>query len=259
MSEASLAGCCVLVTRPEGQSEDLIRAIEDAGGDVLHFPVIKITGRSPETVASEFAALQSPDIVIFVSRNAVTHGLAALSGQTPKIAAIGPATVASLEAAGIDVDICPENGFTSEQLLDHTAFQDVDGLSIAIVRGESGREFLASALSERGARVAYVSAYRRELNPVTVEQVANLDDAWTKGLVDCVTVMSVETLRNLVELLPATSLERLRKTPLVAPGKRVIQTACELVPGIPAVRASGPGATDMLNALIEWRHSGQNP
>ncbi len=259
MSETPLAGCCVLVTRPEGQSEDLIQAIEGAGGEVIHFPVIKITGRSPETVASEFAALHSPEIVIFVSRNAVTHGLAAVRGHTSKIAAIGPATVASLEAAGMDVDICPDNGFTSEQLLNHEALQDVDGLSIAIVRGESGRELLASALSERGARVGYLSAYRRELNHVTAEQVARLDAAWTNGRVDCVTVMSVETLKNLVELLPATSLERLRKTPLVAPGKRVIQIACELVPGVPVIRASGPRATDMLNALIEWRHSGQNP
>jgi hypothetical protein len=48
------------------------------------------------------------------------------------------------------------------------------------------------------------------------------------------------------------------ETPLVAPGDRVIKTIRTLVPGIPAIKAAGPRPADIVNALIDWRHSGQN-
>jgi uroporphyrinogen-III synthase len=258
VSEGPLAGYRVLVTRPPHQATDLVAAIERAGGQAIGFPVIQIVGRDPGIVAREFASLPRPDIAIFVSRNAVDYGLPAIRDSGAAIAAIGPTTRASIEAAGADVRISSGAGFDSEQLLTHPALSEVHDKTILIIRGEHGREMLADTLKDRGADVRFLSVYRREIFPATTDDIESLDRRFREGEIDCVTVMSVETLRNLLQLLPESSLEVLRQTPLVAPGARVIQTVTELVPGISAIMASGPQAADMLNALITTRHSGQN-
>ena len=257
MNTGPLAGYRVLVTRPTLQADALIAVIESAGGEVVRFPVMKITGRKPEQVATDFAASHSPDIAIFVSRNAVDHGLAAIRGSGALIAAVGPTTKAAIEAQNVVVDIVPPGGSDSEHLLRHSMLKDVDGKNITIVRGEGGRELLADTLRERGAKVTYLPVYRRQINNISAEEIARLDQAWREGGIDCVTVLSVETLEYLLQLLPPTAIERLRQTPLVAPSERVIQTALERLPGIPAVVASGPRAADMLNALMDLRHSGR--
>ncbi len=258
MSEGPLAGFRVLVTRPAHQADELATAIEKAGGEAIRFPVIQIIGRNPEIVAQELASVPNPDIVIFVSRNAVEYGLPAVRACDAAIAAIGPTTRAAIEASGVAVAISSDRGFDSAQLLAHPALKDVRDKSIIIVRGESGRELLADTLKKRGADVGYLSAYRREIRLAPQDEIDALDKRIRNNTIDCITVMSVETLKNLLQQLPLTSLEPLRQARLVAPGERVIQTAMELVPGILAIMSSGPQTADMLNALIEARHSGQN-
>ena len=75
MADAPLAGIGVLVTRPAGQAAELVAAIEAAGGRSIGFPVIEIAPRSPQAIEADLAGLADPDIVIFISRNAVEHGL----------------------------------------------------------------------------------------------------------------------------------------------------------------------------------------
>jgi len=258
VTRGALEGYRVLVTRATLQADKLVSAIEGAGGEAIRFPVIRITGRKPDDVESDFAASHSPDIVIFVSRNAVDHGLAAVRRCGALLAAVGPATMAAIEAQGFEVDIIPAGGFDSEHLLEHPALQDVGGKNITIVRGESGRELIAETLRGRGAIVSYLPVYRRQINNLPAAAITRLDQVWRDGGIDCVTVMSAETLENLLEILPQTSIDKLRQTPLVAPGDRVIQTALELLPGIPVTTAPGPRATDMVSALIDSRHSGQD-
>ena len=258
MSDGPLSGCCILVTRPERQADEIVAAIESAGGAVVRFPVMQITGRSPHIIAEEFASLPEPDIVIFVSRNAVEHGLPLIRDCGAVFAAVGPTTRTAIEAAGVQVAISSDSGFDSEHLLEQPAMNNVRDRTVLIVRGESGRELIADTLRKRGADVSYLSAYRREMRRAPTEELDSLDAHWRNGGIDCVTVMSVETLKNLLQQLQPVSLEQLRRTPLVAPGARVIQTAMELIPGISAVNASGPQTADMLSALIETLHSGQN-
>lgn len=258
MSDRSITGYRVLVTRPAHQSAGLVAAIEGAGGKAIRFPVIQIEGRDADTVKTEIASLPPPDVVIFVSRNAVDFGAAALGENSASIAAIGPATKSAIEGLGASVDIYPDAGFNSEHLLAHPALANVRDKAITIVCGENGREHLGDTLKKRGAAVSYLATYRRRMRSAPAEEIVALDSIWRSGGIDCVTVMSAETLQNLLQLLPSTSVELLRRTPIVAPGARVIQTALELMPGIPAVMASGPRAADMLNALIEARHSGTN-
>lgn len=257
MSGGALAGCGILVTRPEDQAIELAAAIENAGGKAVRFPVIEITGRDRGVIADEFAALPAPDIIIFVSRNAARFGGDVCTGAQAEIGAIGPSTEAALAARGLVAGIATADGFTSEQLLDHPSLADVSGKNVIIVRGESGRELLGDELGRRGAFVSYLSAYRRGIMRPSRTAVAEIDDLWRRGGINCATVLSIETLENLLQLLLPTSIDMLRNTPLVAPGGRVIQTAVRLVPGLKAHAASGPAADEILAALIDLQNSGQ--
>ncbi|MDA0680449.1 MAG: uroporphyrinogen-III synthase [Proteobacteria bacterium] len=257
MSDGPLAGYRVLVTRPALQADELVAAIESAGGEAIRFPVIQIIGHDPDVISGEFASMPRPDIAIFVSVNAVLYGLDPVRSSGAAIAAVGPSTKMAIEAAGVAVSISVDDGFDSESLLGHPALNDVSDKTVTIVRGENGREILGNTLRDRGADVNYLATYRRSIRQAAEDEFQLLEERWDRGEIDCVTVLSVETLENLLLQLPSASLEALRRTLLVAPGARVIQTAKELVPGISAVMASGPRTADILNALIKARQSGQ--
>ncbi len=249
MPDQPLAGRGVLVTRPAAQAAELAAAIEGAGGTAIRFPAIEIQGRDPGIVERELAALPPADIVFFASPNAVEFGLAA-AAPGARLAAIGPATAAALRARGRTVDIRSPGGFDSEALLQEPALQDVRGRRVRIVRGDRGRELLASTLKERGAAVDYLSVYRRLPARHSEEELDALERLWRNGAVDIVTVMSVETLDNLLTALPRYCVEALPATPLVTPSRRVIQTAADQIPAVHAMLAPGPLPADMLRALI---------
>ena len=97
MSDTALAGAGILVTRPAHQAHELIAAIEGAGGRAIPFPVLKIVAINPDKVAAARASMPAPDVVVFVSRNAVDHGIDYVGNGL--IAAIGPATAAAIEAS----------------------------------------------------------------------------------------------------------------------------------------------------------------
>jgi uroporphyrinogen-III synthase len=258
MADTPLAGVGVLVTRPAGQSGELMSAIESAGGRSILFPVIEIVPRSPQDIESDLAGRPDPDIVIFVSRNAVEHGLA-WSGDGA-IAAVGPATASAIEAAARVVDIRPASGFDSESLLAEQTLRDVHGKTIRIIRGNGGRELLATTLRERGAIVQYLEVYARRTPDYAEAEIADLVRQLETGDIGVVTVMSVESLCNLLALLPESCHPALAKTRLVTPAARVIKEITDRLPGCSATLADGPGANEIVRAIatLAPHSSGQN-
>jgi uroporphyrinogen-III synthase len=249
MVEGGLAGVGVLVTRPEHQAEPLVAAIEAAGGRAIRFPAIEVAPLAAATIEAEAAGLHDPDIAIFVSANAVRYGLG--HAVAPCIAAVGPATAAAIEAAGAQVNIRPQAGFDSEHLLAEPEFEDVAGKVVRIIRGESGRELLAETLRKRGATVEYLAVYSRRAPQPDAAALSRLEEAWLAGDVDAVTVMSVETLVNLVTILPETCRDRLRQTLLVTPAERVIIEATKQFTGIPTALAAGTSPKDIVRAIAQ--------
>jgi len=261
MTEAALAGVGVLVTRPAQQSGGLIAAIEAAGGKCVAFPVMEIVPHSPQDIEADINALGKPDIVIYVSSNAVEHGLA--WNNEGAIAVVGPATAAAIEAAARIVDIRPTDGYDSEHLLAEPALNAVRGKTVRIVRGNSGRELLADTLRERGATVDYLPVYDRRMPLHSAADGVTLAQHWQAGDIDVTTVMSGESLRNLITLVPDSCSRALAETPLVTPAARVLKEAQERLPGCPVHLATGPGADEMVSAIAAisalGRHkSGQN-
>lgn len=248
MTEAPLQGVGVLVTRPRAQSDELVSAIEEAGGSAFCFPVMDIAALDENIVSARATDLSEPDIVIFVSRNAVEYGMQYTDGG--KIAVIGPATAAAVESAGRIVEIQPASGFDSEHLLAEPELQDVAGKQVRIIRGNDGRELLAETLTARGANVDYLSVYQRRLPDVSAQTLADIESRWRLGEISVVTVMSVQSLRNLHDLLPAWCKRRLDSTPLVTPAARVLKEALDRYPASRPILASGPQASEMVAAII---------
>ena len=248
MADRPLQGVGVLVTRPRTQATELVNAIEGHGGCAYCFPVMEIVPFDEIVVRKRAAEMEKPDIVIFISRNAVEYGIKYTEGG--KIAVIGPATANAVQAAGRVVDIRPSSGYDSEHLLAEAALKDVAGKRVRIIRGTSGRELLAEKLSERGATVEYLSVYERRAPEVGAETLADLESRWRQGEISVVTVMSVQSLRNLARILPAWCAAQLESTPLVTPAGRVLKEALDRYPASRPILASGPSANEIVRAII---------
>jgi uroporphyrinogen-III synthase len=253
MADRPLDGVGVLVTRPRTQAIELVNAIEAQGGQAYCFPVIEIAPLDGNIIARDEASMRKPDVAIFVSRNAVEYGIRYAAGG--QIAVIGPATADAVRAAGRIVAIQPASGYDSEHLLAEAALNNIEGKHVRIIRGTSGRELLAEELRARGATVEYLAVYERRLPEVGAETLADLEARWRQGLIDVVTIMSVQSLANLAKLLPEWCAAQLESTPLVTPAGRVLKEALDRYPASRPILASGPGADDMVQAIVALQNT----
>ena len=251
MTETALAGIGVLVTRPRHQAGDLVDAIEAHGGEAIQFPAIEITPRPAAEILEDATNAKDPAITIFVSPNAVRYGLDYTGSGT--IAAIGPATAAAIGSAGRTVDIVSASGYDSEHLLGEPALKNVEGKTVRIIRGNKGRELLADTLKSRGANVDFLPVYTRSAPVYSAAELDRLEADWRAGRIDVVTIMSTETLINLLAVLPESCQDLLSRTPLVTPAARVIKEALDRLPGIPTALALGPQSSDIILAIMELR------
>lgn len=253
-----LDGMRILVTRPVHQAENLCRLVEEAGGEALRMPALGIgPPADPEALRAVCRRLEEYDLAVFVSANAVRGVLEALDGRLPagmQCAAIGPATAKALTAAGSPDPLCPASGFDSESLLALPQLQHVEDSDIVIFRGDSGRGLLARVLRDRGARVEYAQAYRRETPPPPAPGVA---DALRADRVDAVVVTSSQALEQLVSLCSERMRRGLTAAQLVVVSERMIQLAESYGFRTPIVAAE-PGDSAILESLVAWR-TGQTP
>jgi uroporphyrinogen-III synthase len=258
MSEGSLSGLTVLVTRPQGMGENLVQAIESRGGNAVLVPTISIEPVPPDTSElADLAALPAGGLAIFASRNAVAWGARYLPQPRPRIAAIGPATASALTELGLTPDIQPA-GFTTEDLLRQPELAYLGGVRVFIVRGEKGREALAAGLKERGARVRYLDVYRRVPAQLGPAQRKELLARWAAGEIHVYTATSGDIFRNLCALLGAEGEPLLRGTPLVTVSKRVLQIAEQWGHEATRLLATGPDDQSLAEALARW-HAGRAP
>ncbi len=183
MTLTEQAKTAVIVTRPEGQADELLRSVQALGFEVLHQPLMHIRAfaddDSPEAAAARTRILVTDEYygVIAISQNAAECGLRWMDSYWPQMPvgiqwfAVGPTTAGPLQASGLDVKT-PDSRFDSEGLLELPELQAdrVADQKILIWRGVGGRETLATVLRERGARVDYAELYTREPVPYSAEQ-----------------------------------------------------------------------------------------
>jgi uroporphyrinogen-III synthase len=247
-----LAGRTVVVTRPARQANLLAEMIEAAGGVALRFPVIEIEPVRSRALAEVIARLESMDLALFISRNAVEQGLAVVraSREWPPgvaVAAVGAGTRSTLEAQGITGAFSPVGPADSEALLADPRLLAVSGKRIMIFRGEGGRDLLADTLRARGASVEYAECYRRL---VPAADPATLIEGLSAGIVHGIVVSSGAGLANLLAMLGTGAAELLGQTRVFVPHRRVADAAS--AHGLNAAIVGGPADADMLAALVAY-------
>ena len=253
-----LAGLGVLVTRPAHQAEPFCDLITAAGGTPIRFPVIAIEmPTNTVAAAAVIDTLDTFDLAIFISANAVEQGVAAVRArrdwpESLVIASIGEATAQALIERGLVSAVRPEQRFDSEALLEHPALCAVAGKRVVIFRGEGGRERLAETLRARGAEVVYAEVYRRTLPAV---DSAPLRKRWHAGEVGVAVITSAEGLHNLHALLGPEGSALLSTTPLVVASDRVLQRAHDLGVGQAARVARSATDQGLFEAVVAWRQA----
>lgn len=155
------------LTRSQPGADRQAGELSAAGHDVLVAPVLRIepTGeRRPSDL---------PDMVIFVSEQAVRHCGALDFCRRAQVFAVGARTREALAERGVDA-VSPVQA-TSEGLLALPELERVGNTTVLIVSGEGGRSLLQDALRGRGARVLTFRCYRRrrvtafDLDPSSVD------------------------------------------------------------------------------------------
>jgi len=191
----------VLVTRPAVQAAALGDGLRATGFTPLYLPTLAIEATDPTVAAAALRAALPCDLAIFISANAVQHALPviAAAGGLPagcRVAAVGPASVRALQAAGFSDVLVPEARFDSEGLLALPRLNQVAGQRVVIFRGQGGRTLLADTLAARGADVRAVACYRR----VAAGDTAQLHAWLAQNAIAALTATSRASLDGLLAL-----------------------------------------------------------
>ncbi len=224
----------VLITRPAAQAQALVAQLVADGVSALALPLIHIEPVADvQPLQAAWRDLPQLACVMFVSANAVIHfmaqrppGLAwpdSLTAASP-----GPGTSAALRAAGIDAPALVEprgEVFDSEALWQQLHDRAWSGRQVLVVRGDEGRDWLAARWRAAGARVCFVSAYRRLPPVLDSHQRALLHDALARPAAHLWSFSSSQALAHLAALVPAADWSASRA---VASHPRIAARAREL-------------------------------
>ncbi|MFL9896153.1 fused uroporphyrinogen-III synthase HemD/membrane protein HemX [Paraburkholderia sp. RL17-381-BIF-C] len=264
------AAFTVVITRPAGQSNELIARLAEVGLATLDFPLIDVAPVTDDApLRAALSSLERYALVVFVSPNAVDHAFAHSDTIWPHalpIGVVGPGSVQALARHGVSAPaynmISPPSGadeeaarFDSEGLFAAIDMAlgatNLEGKRVLIVRGDGGREWLAERLREAGAEVETVAAYRRLVPEPSIggwarvhELLAGEPHAWL--------LTSSEGVRNLHELaqdhLTVDEIVQLKRATLVTPHPRIAQTARAL--GFDSITVSGAGDERIVRTLL---------
>jgi uroporphyrinogen-III synthase len=202
----------LLITRPQPEAAELAARLADL--DLLAVTQPAFTFAAVELAAAKKAHLQRAittgdqtgqlPLLVFTSTRAVEFALPQLSRdllRAGKLAAIGPATAAALQAAGLGSVLQPEEGYTSEDLLASLSGPGERPLQAFIFAAQGGRKALLDGLQQSGAKVHELFVYSRQPAAVNKENIALLNQSqrilsvWT----------SANAMQQLASSLPAVA------------------------------------------------------
>lgn len=221
----------IFATRPAHQNRSWVEKLSEFNCEVVNAPLLKIdpvTAKAAKLADNKVLSLDEFNKGIFVSQNAVEHGLKRLDQFWPQLPlgiewfAIGARTAEQLslgldeiygERVAINFDSQVMN---SEALLGLPALTPLANEKILIFRGVGGRSYLAEELEKRGARVEYCELYERGFPETSVSIIRKC--ALDKNTI--LPVFSEESLVNFIKCFDEDSVGNLQLK-VVVPGQRV--------------------------------------
>lgn len=198
----------IVVTRPVHQALSIQQKLEKAGANIILYPLLEIIAPTkPERAKQQLAQIDSYDLVIFVSANAVEKSLkwinlSKLLNQKTQVASIGKKTSIALKRQGIIPNITPQAPYNSEAFLHLAEIKHLETLpstikKVAIIRGEGGRTLLYDHFINQGLSVDHIDVYKRHC-PQT--NITPLKQQYQQGELDIIMLTSGSSATNLFKL-----------------------------------------------------------
>lgn len=248
----------VVVTRPHAQALSFAERVQAIGRAPVIFPLLEIAPLDDISALRErLADIGRYALVAFVSPNAIDAALPHIGHWPPEVAAavVGEGSRKALQRHGIappnyTVHVPQDPARSdSEGLVAVLDVSRLAGKPVLIVRGESGREFMADALRAAGAQVEQLAAYRRIAPVLDAERRAQLERLLDQGADWIVT--SSEALRNLQQMARETGgealVEKMQRQRFLVSHARIAETAATL--GCANVVLTVSGDEPLLAAL----------
>jgi uroporphyrinogen-III synthase/uncharacterized protein HemX len=248
----------ILITRPEPAGAILCDKIKAAGYQAVLFPTIAfLPPDRPEALQKIITGLDQFDWLIFISPQAVYSTSALLQQHWSswpaqlRIAAVGAGTANALTEENFNDVVHPAEQWNSEGLLALPELQNLAGKKVVVVRGEDGRELLADTLTERGAQVTPLIAYRRVLPKSSARNILTMLGS---KIIDAVVCTSADGLQNLMILLAAER-QIVTAVPLIVISRRMQDLAEEL--GFRQIILARNASHDAIMAVINEKFAHQ--
>ncbi|MGB1199526.1 MAG: uroporphyrinogen-III synthase [Thalassotalea sp.] len=197
----------ILITRPQASGEKLAQQLNSAGFSTLCQPLNTYQKTSNEAEIRQHLSQYQPNVLIFVSVAAVEYAQQQLNlvlwqqlSAINTVIAVGPTTQQALKKYNIESS-CPST-FDSEGMLSLPIFNrpTLSPYQVTIIRGESGREHLATSLKVKGATVSYLPVYEKIWLNLAEQQAQQ----WHQQEINCIVVTSNAFLKKLVQLIDIT-------------------------------------------------------
>ena len=249
-----LFGKTIGITRPIGQTDDQIARCLELGGRPVLLPTIEITPPDDWSAVDEtLARIDEFDWLIFTSSNGVQSFLDRIwqtGGDTRrlahlKLAAIGPATAASLESYHLRADIVPDE-YRAEALAESLKPLTA-GQRVLWAGANRGRDVLIDELTAGGATVEKLVVYHNHDATTLPEAEQALLDA---GEVDWIGLSSPSIARNLRNLIGETASQHLGERTRLAAISPVTADAAEEI-GLPIATVATEFTWDGLFDAIQ--------
>ncbi len=227
----------VLVARPADRGATLIDALELMGMATVQVPAIETVPARAEALDAAFRASTADGWIVVTSAVAAETALAAvrrtgIDRAGHRWAAVGPATAAVLESAGI-IQVFVPSLASGEGLARELPVAPGD--AVLLPRGDLAHPALANALRARGAVVTEVVSYETREGPEASRPL--LAGAFEDGPIDALVLTSGSTARGLLALAADdTTRARLLSMPVIAIGRPTADVAIQL--GFPTVLIS---------------------
>jgi uroporphyrinogen-III synthase len=202
-----LAGRRIVVSRAPEQAGALSAKLRELGATVLEIPFIQI--RQPRSFRALDTALRHAGRYHWLILTSV-NGVQALFGRLEalklplqtlsglRIAAIGPATKAAIEARGVAVEIVPKQ-YIAESVVARLK-NKVRGRRVLLVRAKVARDVIPRELRQAGAQVDVIEAYETVVPRASrAKLLAALRSKARRP--DAITFTSSSTARNFAKLL----------------------------------------------------------
>jgi uroporphyrinogen-III synthase len=200
----------VVVTRAESADGPLCRELRGLGLEVLLWPAIAVGAPDTAALGAALHAIDSFDWIVFASRHAVSAVLERRP-QAPaalKVAALGKATAQVLRGRGWRVDLVPDESNAGALVAAFEAYLKPEQRGVRVLYPASSRALptIAAGLSQLGAVVMQVEAYRTEGAPLDVAQCRA---AIARGAIGAVTFASPSAVSELERALGEEDFGRL--------------------------------------------------